>query len=96
MTDDLKKALHRTTKNGNVPKNGPHQGIPFASRAILDALPVGCSFILREPEGIPCAGSNVQSFAARCGITVTTSKCFIVIPSTEETIIAVLVTRVEE
>lgn len=92
---DMESALHRRTKTGKIPKRGPHQGIPFASASILNAIPIGCSMVLREPDsamGIP--GSNAQSFASRVEAKFSTAKCYVVIPGSNEMVIAVLVTRV--
>ena len=66
--------------------------IPLASRMRLAALSVGESVVLRENSGAN-AGALSQSYASRAGIKITTRQCFVVVPSSEEMIKALLITR---
>jgi hypothetical protein len=92
----LESALHRRTKTGKIPKNGPQQGIPCASTAMIDSMPVGCSMIFVEPASTSnSVGSNAQSFATKMGAKISTTRCFVVVPAKQEMIVAVLVTRIE-
>ncbi len=67
--------------------------IPYSSVAVLRAMPVGSSMVLLEPVSRRKApGSYSYTFATRLGIKISTQKCLIVLPKSDELIPAVIVT----
>ena len=64
------------------------------SRKLLSELTIGESrLVIERPSNN--AGASTQSYASRAGIKVTTKSCFVVIPTDDAMIKAVLVTRVQ-
>lgn len=68
--------------------------IDCVSTKRLKTMTIGDSRIFTEPNNTKNSGSPSQSFAYRAGIQITTTTCFVVVPSTITTIKAVIVTRV--
>lgn len=69
--------------------------IPMVSRKRLSAMAIGDTSIFRERPSVKNAGASVQSYAMRAFVTVQTKRCFIVIPSDEQMVKAVAVTRLK-
>jgi hypothetical protein len=67
--------------------------IPQVNRAKLVKMEVNESSIFREAESTTNVGAQVQSYAVRAGIQVSTEKCFIVYPKANKMVQAVAVTR---
>lgn len=68
----------------------------YVSRKELASMKVGESRVLLEKDTVKNAGASVVSYALRAKIKVTTRRCFVFVPTTEETIKGVLVTRLED
>jgi hypothetical protein len=69
--------------------------IQKVSADLIRKMAIGESVVFTETPGCRNAGSQAQSYAIRAGASISTTHCLIVIPSTLETIKAVIVTKHE-
>lgn len=67
--------------------------IDRVTRKKLDRMDVGETAVFTEPTSTRSAGAACQCYASRCGIKIKTTLCYVVLPTKDELIKAICVTR---